>query len=86
MSIFAPNVEPPLAPVKSLRENSCEPCQLRLPVATVFLQPTRPGGAGRLGSINGVSVKPNGILKGHEGFRQNLRRLKALRVYATEER
>ena len=28
MSIFAPNVEPPLVPVKSLRENSCEPLRV----------------------------------------------------------
>ena len=60
MSIFAPNVEPPLAPVQSLRENSCEPCQLCLRVATVFLQSTRLGGAGRMGSNNCVSVKPKG--------------------------
>src|SRR5208283_5069811 len=60
MSIFAPNVEPRLAPVQSLGENLCEPCQLRLQVAMVFLQSTRPGGVGRLDSINGVSVKPKG--------------------------
>jgi hypothetical protein len=35
----------------------------------VFLQSTRLGGAGRLDSINGVSVKPKvTFLKGHEDF------------------